>query len=74
MTIETVGGEMRVKSFEPGSACEGALQKGDLILSIDGKRPKDPAHLRDICRGLPGTIVAIRLLPPHPASATNPTS
>jgi len=62
MTIETAGGEMRVKSFEPGSACEGALRIGDLILSIDGKQPRDPAHLREICRGPPGTIVAIRYL------------
>jgi len=45
-------------SKEPGSACEGALRVGDLILSIDGKQPRDPAHLREICPGPPGTIVA----------------
>jgi hypothetical protein len=60
MTIETQSGEMRVKSVEPGSACEGVLRQGDHILSIDGQRPRDPAHLRVICRGLPGTIVAIK--------------
>lgn len=60
MTIETHKEQMRVKSVEPGSACEGVLQPGDQILSIDGQQPRAPAHLREICRGTPGTIVAIK--------------
>ena len=60
MNIASKDSGMTVKSFAPGSVCAGILRSGDQLLSIDGRRIKDVKHLRQICRGVPGTIVSIR--------------
>jgi chromosome segregation ATPase len=60
MNIASKDSGMTVKSFAPGSVCAGILRSGDQLLSIDGRRIKDVKHLRQICRGVPGTIVSIK--------------
>ena len=60
MHIVSKGNVMTVKSFTPGSVCSKALRAGNQLISIDGRRIKDANHLRQICRGVPGTIVSIK--------------
>ena len=60
MNIASKDNTMTIKSFAPASVCAGILRAGDSLLSIDGRRIKDVKHLRQICRGVPGTIVSIK--------------
>ena len=60
MHIVSKGNTMMVKSFARGSVCSKALRAGNHLISIDGRRIKDAAHLRQICRGVPGTILSIK--------------
>jgi len=60
MHIVSKGNTMTVKSFARGSVCAKALRAGNHLISIDGRRIKDAAHLRQICRGVPGTILSIK--------------
>jgi PDZ domain-containing protein len=56
-----VGGALTVHSFVEGSAAEGALEEGDVIIAADGQAVADASALRDVVNAADGSPVALEI-------------